>query len=239
MTRTRRGFADGADTRQTDYTYDKLDRQTTITEYDKVEQLHRLARCSARRSARSSTTTRSATRRASPMASTARAGRRRLRRRQSGTRASAGRHLQLRRARPPGEHRPMASATPSPTRTTATATASARRPASERPMRGPCASSTTTPIGSSAARPATAAWSSSSYDEAGNQIAQGDAAKRRRGRQRRQCAGVVDADLRLRRQRPRDRGDRCARRGHRARARRLRQRGRDAARRRHRRRARV
>src|SRR5262249_35055627 len=36
---SRRGFHDGSDTRQTTYTYDKRDRQTTITEYDKVDSL--------------------------------------------------------------------------------------------------------------------------------------------------------------------------------------------------------
>src|SRR6185295_16612674 len=39
VTRTRRGFADGTDTRQTTYTYDKRDRQTAITEYDKLDNL--------------------------------------------------------------------------------------------------------------------------------------------------------------------------------------------------------
>ena len=39
VVRTRRSFADGSDTRQIAYGYDKLDRQTTITGFDRVEQL--------------------------------------------------------------------------------------------------------------------------------------------------------------------------------------------------------
>src|SRR5262249_10128644 len=35
---TRQSFADGSDMRRTTYTYDKLDRQTQITEYDLVNQ---------------------------------------------------------------------------------------------------------------------------------------------------------------------------------------------------------